>query len=92
MGFKRDIKCPCIYWHPGRDLRLFVHGDDFVTVGGSSDVERFRGTMDGYSECKHALMAGVGDTLTILTRTVTRTDEGLYTKRIRGMWWNQYEA
>lgn len=35
VGFKSS---PCIFWHPERNLRMVVHGDDFTTLGYESDL------------------------------------------------------
>ena len=32
-GFVRGRYNPCLYFHKGRNLRMFLHGDDFATVG-----------------------------------------------------------
>ena len=32
-GFIRGRYNPCLYFHKGRNLRTFLHGDDFATVG-----------------------------------------------------------
>ena len=31
IGFKRGISSPCTFYHEERNLRLVVHGDDFVS-------------------------------------------------------------
>ena len=31
-GFLRGTASPCHFYHPGKDIWLLVHGDDFVTV------------------------------------------------------------
>ena len=33
IGFTRGKYNPCLYFHPQRNLRTFLHGDDFATVG-----------------------------------------------------------
>ncbi len=30
LGFKQGKSPPCLFYHPGRDLRVVVHGDDFT--------------------------------------------------------------
>ena len=39
LGFKRGQYNPCLYYHPQRNLRTFLHGDDFATVGTRSEVQ-----------------------------------------------------
>lgn len=38
-GFIARRYNPCMFYHPGRGVMCLVHGDDFVCVGGSSDLE-----------------------------------------------------
>ena len=33
LGFVRGTASPCLFWHPGRELRVVVHGDDFAILG-----------------------------------------------------------
>eukprot|EP00971_Amphidinium_carterae_P158178 3135627-Amphidinium_carterae.1 len=32
-GFEAGVANPCLMWHPGWRVRLFVHGDDFTSAG-----------------------------------------------------------
>ena len=32
-GFERGKSNPCAFWHPVREIRCVVHGDDFRCVG-----------------------------------------------------------
>ena len=47
-GFTRGQYNPCLYYHRQRNIRTFLHGDDFATVG----------TREGYSGSKPHLKAG----------------------------------
>ena len=38
-GFRRAKYNPCLYYHEGRNLRTFLHGDDFATVGTMDNVQ-----------------------------------------------------
>ena len=38
-GSKRGVTNPCLFWHPGTDVTVMVHGDDFVAVGEGSHLE-----------------------------------------------------
>ena len=37
-GFVQGVASPCCFYHPGRDLRCMVHGDDVVFVGPDIDL------------------------------------------------------
>ena len=39
MGFKVGAASPCVFHHPQRGLRAYVHGDDFVVVGMPKDLK-----------------------------------------------------
>ena len=34
IGFRRGKWHPCMFYHPSRDIRALVHGDDYVSAGG----------------------------------------------------------
>ncbi len=38
MGFNQGKSSPCVFHHPQRNLRTFVHGDDDVTAGDKRDL------------------------------------------------------
>ena len=31
-GFRRGKSSPCVFWHPDREIRCVVHGDDFTVL------------------------------------------------------------
>ena len=33
IGFERGVSNPCVYYHPQKNIRTEVHGDDFVIIG-----------------------------------------------------------
>ena len=39
LGFRKGRSSPCIFWHPLRDLRTNLHGDNFVSLGTRLDVD-----------------------------------------------------
>ena len=45
-GFRRGAYNPCLYYHRGRNLRTFLHGDDFATVGTREQVTWFRASLE----------------------------------------------
>ena len=38
MGFTRGKSSPCVFYHKGKNLRTFVHGDDYVTAGDKKEL------------------------------------------------------
>ena len=40
LGFKQCKASPCVFWHRQRDIKALVHGDDFVSSGERSELER----------------------------------------------------
>ena len=32
-GFNAGLASPCVFFHPGKDLRVVIHGDDFTVLG-----------------------------------------------------------
>ena len=38
-GFVRGMGCPVLFYHPGKDLSVAVHGDDFVFTGFEEDLQ-----------------------------------------------------
>ena len=43
---------PCIFHHRGRDVCVFVHGDDFVASGAPQDVSWFRELLSSFYQIK----------------------------------------
>ena len=46
IGFRRGIASGCLFYHPGKDLRVVVYGDDFTIVGACGDVNWFEAEME----------------------------------------------
>ena len=63
-GFMRGRYNPCLYFHESRNLRTFLHGDDFATVGTLENVAWLKGVLEKRSkiktECVSPTAAGVG--------------------------------
>ena len=45
-GFAVGRATSCAFYHPGRDVRIFVHGDDFVVEGEEEDLEWVRSVLE----------------------------------------------
>ena len=37
IGYVQGRYNPCTFWHPEKELRTMVHGDDFVSAGAAED-------------------------------------------------------
>jgi hypothetical protein len=42
IGFIRGVSSPCALYHPGRNVRAVIHGDDFTLLGREGDLDWFR--------------------------------------------------
>jgi hypothetical protein len=83
LGFAQGKSSPCIYYHQGRGLRVWVYGDDFVVMGSYTDTKwleaklreawtlTVRGIMGppGYKDCVQELR--------VLGRLISWTAEGI---------------
>ena len=49
-GFKRGKSTPCVFEHEERDLKIMVHGDDFVTLGLEEQIKWFHESMQSTYE------------------------------------------
>ena len=43
VGFERGMSSPVSFYHPGRQISLVVHGDDFTFVGAPPDLDWIQG-------------------------------------------------
>ena len=42
IGFVKGKASPCAFWHPRRELRSVVHGDDFTNLGHEHQSDWFK--------------------------------------------------
>ena len=81
VGFERGRSCGVVFYHPGRDLSLAVHGDDFTFCGLEEDLVWIRGLMGSWFEIKLRGVLGPdpGDQkeVTILGRRVVWGEGGI---------------
>ena len=77
QGFKQGRYNPCTFWHPKRDLKTIVHGDDFVTVGEVAEMEWLQRAMEQRFQIKTQLI-GHKETREgkVLNRVIRATAEG----------------
>ena len=58
VGFVRGESCGVVFYHPGRDISLAVHGDDFTFSGLEEDLIWIRDLMRSWFEIKVRAMLG----------------------------------
>ena len=52
LGFISGSSTPCVFHHPGRNLRAVVHGDDFTILGHEQELDWFRDRIKKKYEAK----------------------------------------
>ena len=52
VGFRRGKYNPCLYYHVERNLKTFLHGDDFATVGTRARTSWFKEALEKRFEIK----------------------------------------
>ena len=57
-GFKQGRATPCMFYHPDRELRVVVHGDDFTLGGLSWELDWFRKEISEKFEVKFRARLG----------------------------------
>ena len=80
LGFTKGASSPCTFFHPGRSIRMPVHGDDFVSEGQAIDLKWLDDALQKQFKMKSQVLGpDVGEVkeLTILNRTVRWTPTGL---------------
>ena len=79
IGFRQGKYNPCTYWHPERDIKTLVHGDDFVSRMRRQDVTWLRKKMEQRFEIKTKVVgSGPGEAREerVLNRVVRVDSEG----------------
>ena len=56
MGFVRGSSSPCVFYHAKRQIRVYVHGDDFVAVGDREQVVCLDGLLKNAYKIKSRVM------------------------------------
>ena len=57
-GFVRGRACGVLFYHPGRDISLSCHGDDFMAAGEGEDLRWLATEMSGWFEIKVRAVMG----------------------------------
>jgi hypothetical protein len=59
-GFRRAVSSPVAFYHPGRDVRALVHGDDFVFNGLDEELDGVLKLVQKHYEIKNRGRLGSG--------------------------------
>ena len=57
IGCNRDISSPCVFYHPERNIRAVVHGDDFILLGSESQLNWLREKISDKFQVKFKLVS-----------------------------------
>jgi hypothetical protein len=57
-GFVRGERNPCIFYLKTRDLRAFVHGDDFASSGSRMAIDWSRGQLGRRFDARRKILGG----------------------------------
>jgi len=80
LGFKKGSSNSCIFWHPGKDIKVMVHGDDFVSVGIDSSLKWMSSELEKQFEVSTQIVGPERDDqkqVKVLNRIIKFTDEGI---------------
>ena len=78
-GFSRGHYNPCLFIHATQHVQVFLHGDDFASVGSRASLQWFRERLEGRFEIKTSVIGtGVGEVreARVLNRILRITDNG----------------
>lgn len=84
LGFIQGKSNPCIYYHPKRQIRTVVHGDDFTSVASYEDLKWFHGELAKvWMVVERGILGppGVPNTIQdirVLNRIITWSETGIW--------------
>ena len=55
LGFVKGVASPCVFYHPIRNIRMMIHGDDFLATGFERELRKLVKDVESKYECKHEL-------------------------------------
>ena len=78
-GFGQGRSNPCVFFHPEREVRVVVRGDDFTVMGKEAELDGFRKVISDRMTVKFRarLRCGEEGSVRILNRIVTVASDGL---------------
>ena len=75
------MSSPCLFYHPGKDVRAVVYGDDFTLLGSESNLNWFKAEIQlvWASDFKARVGPGATDqkSVRLLHRVVEWTPDGI---------------
>ena len=81
VGFRQGKASPCVFWHPEREIRCVVHGEEFTVLGWESQLDWFWTKIKTKFLSKHRGRLGPGPcdlkSIRILNRIVEWSKEGI---------------
>ena len=81
LGFKQGLASPCLFKHPGRQIALSVHGDDFTAAGAKFQLDWLEESMKEHYELTIQPRLGPGPEdgkeAIILNRVIRWTEHGI---------------
>ena len=80
VGFTRGHASPCTFYHKGKGIRTYIHGDDYVSVGSDSALKWLKEELEKKYEIKTEVL-GPDKTdsqqVKVLNRIITWTSDGV---------------
>jgi len=80
LGYTRGKASPCTLYHPTRQLRTYIHGGDFVTIGKDEDLAWLKCGLEKHYEIKTELLGPSKNDkkqVKVLNRIISWTDTGV---------------
>ena len=81
LGFVQGASSPCCFRHPGWNVSVVVHGDDFTAIGSPQALDKYETGMQKEFDCKLKGRLGTASTdckeMRVLNRIVRISDDGL---------------
>jgi len=81
IGFVRGLSSPCLFYHPGKDIRAVVYGDDFTLLGSEEYLNWFKAEIKKVYAIDFKARLGPADgdqkSVRLLNRIVEWTTEGI---------------
>ena len=80
-GFTQGKSTPCMFYHPQRNIRVVVHGDDFTILGHEKELDWFRGVIQKTFEVTFRGRIGPGPkdskSIKLLNRVIEWNEKGI---------------
>ena len=83
IGFQKGTFNPCLFYHPGRQIRVMVHGDDYAAAGPRTQLSWMHKELEkrfGAEYVKTEMLSkqkGDAQEITVLNRVIRVMEEGM---------------